>query len=262
MGRIEPGNDRAQFLEQAARARSKRQHRRAIALYRQVLAGERSSIDIHEKLAPLLAETGQTFDAWNSYRVIAQAALREGRDDRAIAVYREATRALPQEIQAWQGLARLLAKRSDPSGAVEALVEGSRQFTGHYLRPQAIHLLRRARSISPWDFETVLELARHLGRTDQTIEARMLLEGLLERCEPWRRNRVRAAQLSVEPGPRALWAWLLAWWNGDGEEPPIEEPESTADVFPLLALAPSADDDRDFDQRLSSDEAGTASAAS
>ncbi|MEM7408840.1 MAG: tetratricopeptide repeat protein [Myxococcota bacterium] len=257
MGRIDTTDDRAQLLEQAARARSKRQRRRAIALYRQVLVSERHSIEIHEKLAPLLAETGQHFDAWNSYRLIAQSALREGRDDRAIAVYREATRAVPQEIQSWQGLARLLARRGDTDGAVEALVEGSHQFTGHFLRPQAIHLLRRARSISPWHFETVLELARHLGRSDQSVEARMLLDGLLERCEPWRRSRVRVAQLSVEPGPRALWAWFVSWWSGD--EP--EEPEPTADVFPLLALAPSADD-ADLDQRMSSDEAGTASAAS
>jgi hypothetical protein len=51
------------ILEQAARARSRRQWRRAIALYRQVLTFEPNSVEIHERLAPLLAATRQEFDA-------------------------------------------------------------------------------------------------------------------------------------------------------------------------------------------------------
>ena len=175
--------DRELILEQASRARSRRQWRRAIALYRQVLTFEPNSVEIHERLAPLLAATRQDFDAWNSYRAIAHAALREGREDRAIAVFREATHTLPQEIQAWQGLARLLVRQSEPDAAIDVLLEGSRQFRSPFLRPQAIHLLRRARAIDPWHFETVLELALHLGRTDQQDEATMLLEGLAARCQ-------------------------------------------------------------------------------
>jgi len=91
--------DREVLLEQASRARSKRNWRRAIALYRELLAVEPNSVELHERLAPLLAATRQEFDAWNSYRIVAHAALREGREDRAIAIFREATHALPQEIQ-------------------------------------------------------------------------------------------------------------------------------------------------------------------
>lgn len=223
--------DRTRILEQAARARSKRQRKRAISLYRWILSVERNSVEIHERLAPLLAETGQEFDAWNSYRAIAQAALRQGRDDRAIAVYREATRALPREIQAWQGLARLLVKNTLDEAAIEALIEGSRQFRAHWNRPQAIHLLRRARAIDPWNFEAVLELARHLGRVDQEAEARTLLEGLAERIEDERLRRVRAAELAVSPGPRALWNWLSAWIRR-AEAAPVR----SADVVTLRAL--------------------------
>ena len=74
--------DRKQLLEAAARARAKNQRRRAISLYRWLLAVERNNADLHGKLAPLLAETGQEFDAWQSFRSTAQAALRDGRDDR------------------------------------------------------------------------------------------------------------------------------------------------------------------------------------
>jgi tetratricopeptide (TPR) repeat protein len=228
--------DRTQILEQAARARSKGQRRRAIELYRWVLAIERHGIEMHERLAPLLAESGQEFDAWNSYRTLAYAALREGREDRAIAVYREATRALPREIQAWQGLARLLVRQSADEDAIEALIEGSRNFRANWNRPHAIHLLRRARAVEPWHFETVLELARHLGHAAQRIEAELLLDGLAARSHGERLARVRAAQLAVRPGPRALWAWLASLWRRPEPEPRAREPGA-----PLLTLASGSD---------------------
>ena len=237
--------DRDELLEQASRARSRRQWRRAIGLYRELLALEPNSVELHERLAPLLAQTRQEFDAWNSYRAIAHAALREGREDRAIAVFREASRALPQEIQAWQGLARLLARGGEPDAAIDVLLEGSRQFRAQFHRPQAIHLLRRARAIDPWHFEVVLELALHLGRADQRSEATMLLAGLADRCDERRLKRVRAAQWAVEPGARSLLRWLMGW--GD-RETGVPEPELELDlelepgpmrrnIAPVLTLA-------------------------
>jgi tetratricopeptide (TPR) repeat protein len=238
--------DREVILEQAARARSRRQWRRAIALYRQVLAVEPNSVEIHERLAPLLAATHQDFDAWNSYRAVAHAALREGREDRAIAVFREAAHALPKEIQAWQGLARLLVRQSEPDAAIEVLLEGSRNFRTQFLRPQAIHLLRRARAIDPWHFETVLELALHLGRVDQQVEATMLLEGLAERCQERQLRRVRAAAVAVAPGPRSLMRWFTSWRGRD--EPMLELAESVSPpakrerpIAPVITLAPSGE---------------------
>jgi tetratricopeptide (TPR) repeat protein len=197
--------DREQLLEAAARARARNRRRKAIALYRHVLAVERGNTDLHARLAPLLAETGQPFDAWQSFRNTAQAALREGRDDKALAIYREASQHLPAEIQVWQALARQLSKSGDDAEAIEALIEGSRHFRSPYLRPQAIHLLRRARAIDPWHFETVIELAGLLGRCDQREEARLLLDGLAERAAGRRLTRVRRAQLRLDPGPRTAW---------------------------------------------------------
>ena len=239
--------DREVILEQASRARVRRQWRRAIALYRQVIAVEPNNVEIHERLAPLLAATRQDFDAWNSYRAIAHAALRDGREDRAIAVFREAARALPQEIQAWQGLARLLVRQSEPDAAIEVLLEGSRQFRSHWLRPQAIHLLRRARAIDPWHFETVLELALHLGRADLRAEASMLLEGLAERCEERQLRRVRSAALAVAPGARSLLRWLTSW-RGRAEPmlqlpPPERFAKKERAVAPVITITPSGGDD-------------------
>jgi tetratricopeptide (TPR) repeat protein len=237
------GYDRELILERAARARSRRQRRRAIALYRHALALDRNCVEIHERLAPLLAEAGQEFDAWNSYRAVAHAALRDGREDRAIAVFREATRALPLEIQAWQGLARLLLRQSENDAAIDVLLDGSRQFRTDWHRPQAIHLLRRARTIDPWHFDTVLELAQLLGRSDQQAEARLLLEELAERCDERRLRRVRLAQLQVTRGPRELLRWLSAYRRkrAIAAELPAGPPQRSSGSAPVLTLAPTGE---------------------
>ena len=82
--------DRARILEAAMHARAHKKRDRAISLYRRVIAVERHDPDLHARIAPLLAETGQYFDAWVSYRITARACLRAGRGDRALAIYREA----------------------------------------------------------------------------------------------------------------------------------------------------------------------------
>ena len=208
MFRSRPPYDRQRILEAAARARAKNQRQRAIDLYRWVLAVERNNADLHGRLAPLLAETGQDFDAWNSFRATAHAALREGREDRAFAVYREASQYLPREIQVWQALARLAQRRGEMEEAIEILLEGSRHFRSPFLRPQAIHLLRRARTLDPWHFECVIELAGHLGKARQIEEARILLDGLAARATERQRKRVAAAQMRLEPGIGSFARWL------------------------------------------------------
>jgi len=201
------GYDRRRILAEAARAKSKNKRRRAIALYRWLLAVEPGNAEIHARLAPLLAASRQDFDAWHSFRVAAAAQMSR---DSTIAGYREATRFLPREVQAWHKLAQALAKGGEKAAAVEALLEGSRRFKNARLRPRAISLLRRARSLEPWNFECVLELSRHLARSDQRAEAAMLLDGLVERCDGRLLRRVRGAQLRMDCGPIAVWRWLRA----------------------------------------------------
>jgi tetratricopeptide (TPR) repeat protein len=212
--------DRARILDDAAQARARKKRARAIALYRQVLAFEPQNAELHAKLAPLLAETGQAFDAWSSFKAVARAGLRAGKPDAALAVYRDATLYLPRELQAWHSVARLLYRQRRMREAVETLLEGSRQFRTRWLRPQAIYLLRRAREIDPWEFDVVLELAVLLAQSHQPSEAGALLEALAERSKGARLRRVRAAQLQVDPGPTALWRYVCEVWRGDGEAPP------------------------------------------
>lgn len=206
--------DRAQVLEAAGRARARRRRKRAIALYREVLAREPRNVELHARLAPLLAETGQSFEAWTAFRIAAKAYQRTGQPDRAFALYREAALYLPREYQVWQAIAHLLHQRGQGDEAVEALLEGSRHLQARWARPHAIYLLRRAREIEPWRFEVVLELAELLAGSEQGYEAGLLLDGLAARSRGERLCRVRAAQLRTDPRPRTLWRWLRTrLWN-------------------------------------------------
>ncbi len=210
--------DRARLMDAAARARAKKQRKRAIELYRRVLAVERHNPDLHTKLGPLLAETGHEFDAWISFQSAAQACLRDGLVDKALAIYREAASYLPREPQVWQAIARLEQRRGRDRDAVEALVEGSCQFRSRWRWPEAIHLLRRARKVDPWDFETVFHLARLLAKTDQQYEASLLLRGLAARSEGERLRRVCGAQLRLSPSFGRAWRWLQAAFARDGSD--------------------------------------------
>jgi tetratricopeptide (TPR) repeat protein len=199
--------DRTRILFEATQARSKKRWKKTIALYRRILAVERHDPQIHAKVAPLLAETGQCFDAWVSFQIVAQAHLREGRDEQALAVYREAAGHLPHEIQVWQAIARLQVKRGKRREAVETLIKGASQFDSHRHRPQAIHLLRLAHEIEGWNFEAVFELARLLGRSGQIEESRRFLEGLEARNDD-RLRPLFAAQFRLDGDLRYAWRWL------------------------------------------------------
>ena len=220
--RSRPEYDRAIILDAAARARSRKRRARAIELYRRVLAVEPHNPELHAKLAPLLAETGQNFDSWQSFRAVARAHLREGHVDQALAAYHQAALYLPQEIQAWQAVARLLHRSGRQQEARETLLEGSRGFRSRWYRPQAIALLRHARDIDAWDFEIVLELARLLASSDQGLEATMLLNRLVERSRGQRLRRVRAAQLHQRPRLTTLWRWLRAVLSGRDDDADVQ----------------------------------------
>lgn len=202
------GFDRNRILAEASRARSKRRRHKAIALYRWVLAVEPRNAELHARLGPLLAETGQEFDSWLSYQAAAGAYARQGLLDKAVGVYREAARLLPREVKIWHSIARLQCKAGREAEALETLLEGSRQFKARWARPQAIFLLRRAREIDAWHFESVLDLARLLASSEQGSEAELLLGGLVRRCHGAELRRVRAIQFRAEPSLATMWRWL------------------------------------------------------
>ncbi len=159
-------------------------------------------------MAPLLAATGKRFDAWQSYRQAAQAHLKSKSRDEALALYREATKTLPMQIEAWQWVAKLEMGRGRNGAALRALLEGRAKFRSRRHRPEAIALLREARSFDAWRVDIVLDLARLLRRSGQSPEAQWILGQLSERMSGRELRIVRSAQWRIEPSLKHSWNWL------------------------------------------------------
>lgn len=202
--------DRTKLLAAAAKAQAAKRKRKAIALYRRVLAVESGNAELHTQLAPMLADTGQEFDAWLSYSQGARALEGEGNREGARALFRQATERCPREMDAWLELARLERLDGQNGKARETLRRGARYFRTGKKRPRAIYMLRRAREVDPWHVDTVIALVRLLSQTRQKEEALMLLHFLSDRVQGRELIRVRRAQLGTQRTLTHLFLWLRA----------------------------------------------------
>ena len=202
--------DRKRILADAERARARGRTRRAVRFYRQILAAEPHDPELNAKIAPLLAKRGATFDAWQAYERAARALIQGNQAKHALDLYRNATRLLPREREAWLAVARLERSAGRSAQALEALLEGRRHQKGRSRRPEAIWLLREARAIEPWNGEVVLDLARVLAKNGQKDEAIWVLEGLTGRQKGAELRPTRALQFRLDPTVGNLWRWMRA----------------------------------------------------
>jgi tetratricopeptide (TPR) repeat protein len=206
-GRSRP-YDRTRLLEQALRATQRRRPKRAIALYRKVLAVDPNDTQVHRKIAPLLARTRQADDAWESYRRAAEQLSAQGFVDQAIGVYREACAYLARQHRLWLALAELEVKRGRPVDAVNTLIAGSRRVRSRRTRQEAVALLQQARKIQPGAFEPNYELAGLLARAGARDRALRILQELAPRTRGRQLRRLRGRQFFLSPTPAAAWRWL------------------------------------------------------
>lgn len=204
--------NRRRLLERAARAargRTRRSRRKAVALYRRLLELEPDNPDLQRKLAPLLARTDDAADACANYRRAAETFIERGFLDRAVGVYRDALRALPREMTLWKAMATLEMQRGRRADALATLLEGRSHFRGRKGREAAMTLLWLARKVDPAHLEVGLDLSLQLGKNGAGGRGVALLEELLP-AHPECETRIRARQLRIAPGPAALWRYLGA----------------------------------------------------
>jgi len=205
------GYDRKDVLARAENARKKGRKRAAIGGYRELLAVDSDAPEVHARLAPLLARTGQHFDAWLSFRAAAEGFMRTSAAERALSTYYEAAHHLPRLPEVWKTLARMQCARGKQDEALRALRQGRKKLSRRKHRAEAIYLLRSAHEIDPWNAETVLDLARLLWLTRQRSEALLLLEALAQRVRGKALRATRGLQFRIAPHPRHAWLWLQAW---------------------------------------------------
>ena len=206
--------DRAQLLAAASQAAGKGKHTKALALYKQVIRAEPANPEIHRKVAPLLARAKENDAAWRSFRLVAQAMEKEGFQDKAIGIYREAVHYLPRRVEAWMAIGELHFDRHHKNDAVESLLEGRKHFRRRKDRASAMRLLSRARQIDPGHVEVGLDLARLWRKTGDRRAAVRLLEELMRVAHRNQRRRIRWAQFSVRSTPGTFLRWLGAVFGG------------------------------------------------
>lgn len=196
--------DRRKLLSQANKARNRGRVKKAIRLYQRVLEREPSDVEVHRKIAPLLARSRQPTEALASFHRAMTGLMRQGFDDKALAVCHETTRYFPQRIDVWEAIANLELRRRRVPDAVNALRNGRKQCRGRKRRAEALRLLRRAHEIAPNDAAVGTDLARMLVRSGERAEARRLLVSLARRTPGRSLRRIRWAQLRVDPTPGNL----------------------------------------------------------
>jgi len=218
--RVKP-YDRARVLARARRAARRGSHGKAITLFERVLADEPDNVDLRRRVATARLRAGRRGEALRDCHLAARGLAERGFVAQAIGLYREFCRQLAREASIWESLSELELERKRAPDAVAVLVEGSRHFRSRRRRPQAVALLRRARSIDPTHFEAGFQLADVTWRSGHTRPARRLLQSLEPHARTRRdRRRLRARLFRLAPTPAAAWRWLDAVLDNRAAPPP------------------------------------------
>ncbi len=204
---------RLDIMDDAARAAARGRLKKAIAGYSRVLDVDPKDMEVHARVAPLLARAGDAGKSWSSYRIVAESYLARGFHAKASGVYTQAARYMPRKKEVWEGLSEIYMMRERKADAVGALFVGQRHFKGRDVST-AIKLLEKAREIEPWSYDVVRRLAKLLaknGRKDRAVE---MLSGLADREPGKRLRKVRGQIFLLQPGTGTAWLWLRAAVKG------------------------------------------------
>jgi len=209
-----PKYDRTESMSRAAKAEGRGKRKKAIAEYRKVLAKEPENPAILVKLATLLAQTKELDEARLKYLAATEIHEKQGFDDKALAVLRQAVTHLPKRVELWERIGQLDVRLERGPEAIRDLLEGSQKFRKRSERQSAIRLLRLAVKVEPWQFEASMSLARLLSKAGAKPEARRFYQGLCERNRAGRLRKVRGAMFWMSPTPAAAWRWARAALRG------------------------------------------------
>jgi tetratricopeptide (TPR) repeat protein len=201
-------------MSRAAKAEGRGKRKKAIAEYRKVLAQEPDNPVILVKLAGLLALTKQLDEARLKFGAAVETYEKQGFDEKAVSVLRQAVTFLPKRVELWERIAQIDVRRERAPEAIRDLLEGSGKFRKRSERQSAIRLLRMAVKVEPWQFEATLSLARLLAKAGAKPEARRCYQGLCERNRAARLRKVRGAMFRMSPTPAAAWRWARAALRG------------------------------------------------
>ncbi|MFK7898997.1 MAG: hypothetical protein AB8G23_24420 [Myxococcota bacterium] len=203
--------DRKIMLEKADRLQKGRRWRHALQLYRQVLAAEPRNAELHYRTAPLLARAKRDAEAWESFRVAAEAMDQQNEAGRHLRILRTAGATLPRNFEAQRALAQAERASQNSDAALEILLTAAERLARRRSRRQSILLLRDARQLAPAHPGVIHTLARRLGQDGQAAEALFLLDQLESRVSGEDHLRTSGLIWRIEPSLRHTWRYFTAW---------------------------------------------------
>ena len=199
---------RADILAKASKAANRRRYKKAAVLYEGLLQETPDDMDVHRRIAPVLAKLKQWESAWSSFNRVADSLIDSGFEDKAVGIYSEAAHFMPGRPEVWIAISDLHVQQQRTGDAAKALLEGRRHMTRAKQREDAITLLTRAHNIEPLALSPTLDLAKLMRKAKQKDEAYFLLEHALKRVPIPQRRRLRRAQFGLRPSPASLWRWI------------------------------------------------------
>ena len=195
-------------LREANDARGKGKRKRAVELYRQILAHDPEDFEVHGKLAQLLAEGGEIDEARKSFHAGAEGYHKKGFTDRAIALLHQAVQAVPTDVDGWLRISDLQIIRLKKADAANTLANGRKIFRKRKHLAAAAQILQAHMQLEPTRMEIVIDLAqveKKRGNKPRSIE---LLESTMPGVNAFDRKKLRKALFFVAPSPRTLWRWF------------------------------------------------------
>jgi len=196
-------------LASAGRARAKGRYKKAIAEYRRALEEVSDDPATQAKVAPLLAKVGDYPGAWGAFVAAGERYFEQGFVEKALAVYLQATEALPWHPKAWKAAARMMLDLGHRADAYRLLLRGRGHLRKRSQRPEAIELLTVAVQIDDADLDVMLDLARLCRKVGRRDDAQSVLDKLAARTRGAGLRRVRRELFALGPSPRTAWRWLF-----------------------------------------------------
>jgi tetratricopeptide (TPR) repeat protein len=195
-------------MADAADARGKGKRKRAIELYRAVLAEAPDDHEALGKLAQLLAEGGDLVAASGCFRTAADGYHAAGFTDRGIGLLRQAVAHVPNDIEAWLRIVELYDAREKKRDAINALAEARSAFKKKADLPHAVRILDAHMALEPHSLPLVIDralVAKQLG--DAKLGMLLLLDRLAT-ASPADRKKLRRALFTIKPSIGAWWRWV------------------------------------------------------
>jgi tetratricopeptide (TPR) repeat protein len=200
--------NRNQLLRDANDARAKGKRKRAVELYKAILARDPEDFEVHHKLAQILAEAGDLDAAKASFHAAAEGYHKKGFSDRAIALFHQTVEHVPEDVDAWLRIAELYVVRLKKADAQKTLGDARKIFKKKRHMAHAARVLKAAMFLEPNRIDLVIDAAQVEKRRGDKARAVEILDEKIAQANSFDRRVLRKAMFFITPSLGNLFRWM------------------------------------------------------